>query len=145
MGTTEYTETTENAFYEVREPLEDWLINGELTGRIVEIAYQTHCYFGNGYLEKVYESALANCLEKTGLDVRVQSPLTVTDEDGTAVGHYVADLLVEDKVLVQIKAVRSIIPEHHAQVLSYLKTTGLKVGMLINFGAHRLQVKRLVL
>lgn len=145
MGTTEYTESTETAFHEIREPLEDWLVEGELTGRIVKIAYDTHCYFGNGFLEKVYENALANRLEKAGLKVLVQSPLTVQDEDGTPVGHYVADLLVEERVLVEIKAVKSIVAEHHAQVLSYLNTTGLKVGMLINFGANRLQVKRLVL
>lgn len=140
MGTTEYTESTENAFHEVREPLEDWLIDGELTGQIVQIAYDIHRYFGSGYLEKVYEGALMNRLKKAGLDASAQIPLTVTDEDGTAVGHYVADLLVEKRILIEIKAARTITFEHHAQVLNYLKTTGLKLGMLINFGSQRLQV-----
>jgi len=145
MGTTGYTESTETAFHEVREPLEDWLVDGELTGQIVKIAYEAHCYLGSGYLEKVYEGALTNRLSKAGLAVLTQSPFTVKDEDGTPIGHYAADLIVEGRVLVEIKATRAIVPEHHAQVLNYLKTTGLRVGMLINFGAHRLQVKRLVL
>jgi GxxExxY protein len=145
MGTTEYTESTESAFHEVREPLEEWLVDGELTGQIVQVAYDTHCYFGSGYLQKVYEGALVNRLRKAGYEVQAQAPLTVEDEDGTPVGHYAADLLVERRVLIEVKAVRAIVPEHHAQVLNYLKTTRLQVGMLINFGGQRLQVKRLVL
>lgn len=145
MGITEYTESTENAIHEVREPLEEWLFDGELTGRIVQIAYDTHRYFGRGYLEKVYEGALANRLEKAGFEVQAQAPLTIEDEDGTPVGYYIADLLVERRVLIEVKAVKAIIPEHHARILNYLKTTRLQLGMLINFGGPRLQVKRLVL
>ncbi len=115
-----------------------------LAGVIRQTAFETHRYFGNGFFEKVYENALANRLRKRGLNVRQQAGLVVHDEDGTVVGEYVADLIVNDCVVVEIKGVASFVGEHVAQVLNYLKATGLQVGLLVNFGASRLQVKRLV-
>ena len=144
MGTTEDTESTDRGSSSTRGDLEDRLIHGELTGSILQTAYDVHAYFGCGFLEKVYERALVNRLSKAGLQVDHQFPLNVMDEDGTIVGNYVADLIVDKQVLVEIKAVRALLPEHQAQILNYLKTTGLRVGMLINFGASKLQTKRLV-
>jgi GxxExxY protein len=116
-----------------------------LTFSIRQTAFEAHCYFGSGYLEKVYENSLAHRLRKKGHEVLQQHPLMVSDEDGTVVGEYCADLLVDGRVIVEIKAVRSLANEHIAQVLNYLKTTGLHVGLLINFGAKRICCRRFVL
>ncbi len=118
------------------------LMHEDLTGAIRQTAFEVHRYFGNGFLEKIYEGALENRLRKKGHSVARQVPLEVTDEDGTAVGHYNVDLLVDDVVLLEVKAVRQLVSEHHAQILNYLKATGIRVGMLINFGATRIQIKR---
>jgi GxxExxY protein len=117
----------------------------ELTGAIRQTAFEVHRYFGNGFLEKIYEGALENRLRKMGHAVARQMPLEVADEDGTIVGHYNVDLLVDGLVLLEIKAVRQLVPEHHAQILNYLKATRIRVGMLINFGATRIQIKRFTL
>lgn len=114
----------------------------ELTGAIRQTAFEVHRYFGNGFLEKIYEGALENRLRKKGHTVARQVPLEVVDEDGTVVGHYNVDLLIEGLVLLEIKAARQLVPEHQAQILNYLKATGIRVGMLINFGATRIQIKR---
>lgn len=74
-----------------------------------------------------------------------QAPLVVRDQDETVVGEYVADLVVDGLIIVEIKAVSALAPEHHAQILNYLKVTGLQVGMLLNFGRTRMQLKRFVL
>ena len=121
------------------------LLHGETTGLIRQTAFEVHCYFGPWYLEKVYENALVHCLRKAGLVVDQQRSLVVRDEDGTVIGDYFADLLVSGLVLVEIKAVKSLVPEHVAQLLNYLKTSETSVGLLINFGAPRLQVRRFVL
>jgi GxxExxY protein len=121
------------------------LLEEELTGTIRQTAYDVHRYFGNGFLEKVYENALAHRLHEKGLDVRQQFPVKVHDEDGTIVGDYSPDLLVEDRIIVETKAVRSLTDEDTAQVLNYLKATRLRVGLLINFGAKRLRCRRFVL
>ncbi|TVQ36812.1 MAG: GxxExxY protein [Wenzhouxiangella sp.] len=114
----------------------------EITASIRQTAFEVHRYFGNGFLEKIYEGALENRLRKLGHEVGRQVPLEVADEDGTLVGHYNVDLLVDGKVLLEIKAVRQLIPEHQAQILNYLKATGIRVGMLINFGTEKVQIKR---
>jgi len=121
------------------------LIEEDLTGAIRQTAYEVHTYFGNGFLEKVYENALAHRLRKKGLDVVQQQVLKVCDEDGTVVGEYCADLIVNGRVLVEVKAVRSLTDNHAAQVLNYLKTTVLRVGLLVNFGTQKLRCKRFVL
>ena len=121
MGTTEDTENTDTSSSSTQDDLEDRLIHGELTGSILRTAYDVHAYFGCGFLEKVYERALVNRLSKTGLQLDHQFPLNVMDEDGTIVGNYFADLIVENQVLVEIKAVRNLLPEHQAQVLNYFE------------------------
>lgn len=121
------------------------LLYSDLTEQIRQTAFEIHRYFGNGFLEKVYEGALENRLTNQKLPVQRQAPLQVLDEDGTVVGNYTADLIIADCILVEIKATSNLVPEHQAQLLNYLKTTGIKVGLIINFGNRRLQVKRMAL
>lgn len=111
---------------------------------IRETAYAIHVYHGNGYLEKVYENTLAHRLRKAGMDVRQQMPITIHDEDGTIVGEYFADLIVNDSVIVELKALKAICGEHESQILHYLKATGMRHGLLINFGSFKFQIKKLV-
>lgn len=115
-----------------------------LTGKVRQTAYETHVYFGPGFLEKVYRNALAHRLRKLGVDVDAKYEIKVTDEDGTLVGEYFPDLMVDSKVVVEIKASRAIGHADVAQVLNYLKATGRRVGLLINFGASRLEFRRFV-
>ena len=120
------------------------LLFADVTGVIRQAAFETHQYFGSGFLEKVYKNALTNRLRAKGLQVVADQPIQVFDEDGTCVGEYVADLVVEACVLVELKAVRALASEHSGQVLNYLKATGVLVGLLINFGATKLQFRRFV-
>ena len=117
----------------------------QLCDTIRETAYQVHLKFLPGYLEKVYENTLAHRLSKQGLRVEQQYPITVRDEDGFVVGEYVADLFVEGPVIVELKAVTNLAPIHEVQLVNYLRATGVKHGMLINFGSERFQCcKRIV-
>ncbi len=102
-----------------------------------------HRELGPGFLEKVYETALVRELSSRGVSTRPQVEIAVGYK-GQPVGLYFADLLVDDAVLCEIKAVRTLAPEHEAQLLHYLKATGIKVGLLLNFGSRSLQVKRRV-
>lgn len=117
----------------------------EIVNDIRQTGYQIHVYFGVGYLEKVYENALAHRLKKLGYDVSQQVPLKVFDEDGTVVGDYVADLIVDQKIVVEIKAVTALNNMHIAQILNYLKTTRIRDGLLINFGSAKYEVRKLIL
>ncbi|EDY84482.1 hypothetical protein VDG1235_4113 [Verrucomicrobiia bacterium DG1235] len=114
-----------------------------LTDTIRETSYALHCYLKNGLLEKVYENGLAHRLRKIGLNIKQQHPIPVTDEDGTLLGEYFADLLVNDTLIIELKAVKTLADEHTAQVLAYLRATNLKHGILINFGNPKLQIKKL--
>lgn len=117
----------------------------ELIDLVRQTGFETHVYFKNGYLEKVYENSLANRLRKKGVEVRQQHPLNVIDEDGSVVGEYYADLYIEGELIVELKTVRAIDDIHKAQILSYLKTSGVKHGMLMNFGAPKYEVKKFIL
>jgi len=111
--------------------------------KIRQTAYQIHLYFGTGFLEKVFENALKHRLEKMGLDVRAQVGMVVHDEDGCVVGHYDADLIVEGKIIVELKVAKAMNAAHEAQLMNYLKTTGIQDGMLINFGSEKFEcIKR---
>ena len=116
----------------------------ELCDVVREIAYEIHVYHGHGHLEKVYENALAHRLRKAGIDVRQQHPLTVYDEDGTVIGDYYADLWVEGRLIVELKACRVLTDEHTAQTLGYLKSAQIEDGLLINFGSKKAEFKRFV-
>jgi GxxExxY protein len=117
----------------------------DMCDRIRQTAYEVHLYLGHGHLEKVYENALANRLRKLGLDVRRQEQLTVFDEDGTVIGDYYADLLVNGWLIVELKAAKTIASEHVAQVLGYLRAARLRHGLLINFGAFKFEIRKFAL
>jgi GxxExxY protein len=114
-----------------------------LTEKIIGYAYTVGNTLGNGFLEKVYENALAHELRKKGIKVKQQEPIQVR-YDGV-VGNFDADLLVENSVLVELKTVKNFDEAHLAQCLNYLKATGLPVCLLINFGKPRVEVKRVYL
>ncbi len=117
----------------------------DLCDLVRQTAYDIHVYHSNGHLEKVYENALANRLRKLGVDVKQQHPLTVHDEDGTVIGEYFADLLIDGHLIVELKAARAIADEHVAQTLGYLKASRIEHGLLINFGSYRFEIRKFVL
>jgi GxxExxY protein len=107
-----------------------------------ETAFAIHRCHKHGHLEKFYENALAHRLKKAGLNVQQQYPLTVFDEDGTPIGEYFADLIVEDALVVELKACRTLAAEHIAQILGYLRSAKREHGLLMNFGGHRFQIRK---
>ena len=113
-----------------------------LCDRIRQIAYDLHVYLGHGYMEKVYENALVHRMGKAGIQVAQQCPLPVLDEDGTPIGDYVADMLVADEVIVELKSAKAIAPEHEAQILGYLKAARKRHGLLINFGSYKFEIRK---
>lgn len=112
---------------------------------IRETSFAIHRYHKHGHLEKVYENALAHRLRKNGFQVEQQFPISVSDEDGTPLGDYFADLFVENVLIIELKACQNIADEHIAQILGYLRSSRIEHGLLINFGAPRLQIKKYVL
>jgi GxxExxY protein len=119
-----------------------WENINELCDVVRETAFAVHKYHRNGHLEKIYENALVNRLRKQGLTVEQQYPLSVYDEDGTVLGEYFADLFIEECLIVELKACRAVADEHVAQLLGYLKSSRIETGLLINFGAAKLYVKK---
>ena len=117
----------------------------ELCDVVRETAYAIHLYHRHGHLEKVYENALANRLRKLGLDVKQRHALNVFDEDGTPLGDYFADLLIDNQLIVELKAAKTFAEEHIAQILGYLKAARIEHGLLINFGSYRFQIKKFIL
>ncbi len=115
----------------------------DLSRVVIGCALAVAATLGSGFVEKVYENALAYELGKRGLGVVQQSPVVVRYE-GVVVGSYTSDLLVDGVVLVEIKAVVSLNTVHRAQCLNYLKATGLRLCLLLNFGPPRLEIKRIV-
>ncbi len=114
-----------------------------ITEVIIGCAYTVGNTLGCGFLEKVYENAFAHELRKAGLLVQPQHAIMV-HYDGIVVGEYVADLVVAERVLVELKAVKNLDEIHQAQCLNYLKATGLKVCLLLNFAKPRLEIKRII-
>jgi GxxExxY protein len=114
----------------------------DLTEKIINAAYKVHNVLGFGFLEKVYKNALIIELRKMGLSILSEKPITVYYEN-EIVGEYVADIVVEGKVILELKAVKELTQIHEVQLVNYLKATGIEVGLLINFG-HSVQVKRKV-
>ena len=115
----------------------------ELTRKIIGCAYEVANGLGCGFLEKVYENAMRIELQRAGLQVRRQHPIPVTWR-GEVVGDYCADLLVESLVIVELKAVKALDDVHLAQCLNYLKATGIRVCLLINFATPKVEVRRIV-
>ena len=114
-----------------------------LTEKVIKCAFTVSNTLGCGFLEKVYENALAHELRKAGLQVQQQHGITVY-YDGIAVGVYTADLLVEGILLLELKAVKDLDDIHLAQCLNYLKATNLQLCLLMNFGKPKLEFRRIV-
>ena len=112
----------------------------ELTSKIIECAFKVHNQLGFGFLENVYQNALIIELERAGLQPDKEKKIQVK-YDGHIVGDYIADIIVGDKVILELKAIKEIHPAHEAQLVNYLKATGIEVGLLINFG-EKVQIKR---
>lgn len=112
---------------------------------IRETSFEIHRYLRHGHREQIYENALAHRLRKQGINVTQQPEIRVFDEDGTVLGNLKADLLIEGRLICEIKGAQSIVDEHVAQLLGYLRATKLEHGLLINFGGPRLQIKKLIL
>jgi GxxExxY protein len=113
----------------------------ELTEKIIGCAYRVYNKMGFGYLESVYLKCLLIELRKAGVTAESQKPITVF-YDGEVVGEFVADILVEYMIIVELKSVRRLVEAHEVQLVNYLVATGKPVGLLINFGEERVQVKR---
>jgi GxxExxY protein len=116
----------------------------KLTEKIIGCAYAVGNSLGNGFLEKVYENAFAYELRETGLKVEQQKPIKVFYKE-KVVGDYVADLIVEDCVLIELKTVKNLDEIHLAQCLNYLKATNLPICLLINFGKPKVEIRRVYL
>lgn len=114
------------------------------TEKVIGCAFNVSNELGAGFLEKVYENALAIELRKGGVKFRQQCPIQVK-YDGIVVGEYVADLIIEEFVLVELKAVKAVNDVHQAQCLNYLRATGLPICLLLNFGKPKVEIKRFIL
>jgi len=113
-----------------------------LCDQVRQTSYDIHVYHGHGHLEKVYENALAHRLTKAGLKVKQQQPINVYDEDGTLIGEYIADLFVEDVLIVELKTAKTLASEHEAQIIGYLKSARIEHGLLINFGSYKFEIRK---
>jgi GxxExxY protein len=124
--------------------LEEKILYRELSYKIVGLAMQVHSELGYGFLEKVYENALMIALTENGVKAEQQFPIKVYFH-GQIVGEYIADILVEKSIILELKSQPNISDIHKSQTLNYLKATGLKLGLLLNFGKRKLEYERLVL
>jgi GxxExxY protein len=118
------------------------MLHEELTGKIIGAFYAVYNTLGHGFLEKVYENALVLELRKQGMLAEQQKRIDVFYE-GQRVGEYFADIVVDECVVLELKAAEAIAPEHEAQLINYLKGTSLEVGLLLNFGPKPQFVKRI--
>ena len=114
------------------------------TKNIIRCAHRVHTKLGCGYLEIIYHRSMKIECEKMGLNYKSEKPVDIY-YDNHNVGTYVTDLIVNDKVLIELKAVSQILDIHKAQLLHYLKCTGIRIGLILNFGSQSLQIKRMIL
>ena len=121
----------------------EWDRLNDMSQRIIRCAMKVSNTLGHGFAEKVYENALSFELRRAGLQVEQQASLTVHYE-GVIVGEYVADIVVSGCILLELKAAKAIDETHQAQLLNYLRATGLRLGLILNFGTPRLGIKRMV-
>jgi GxxExxY protein len=119
------------------------MIHEELTSKIIGAFYVVYNTLGYGFLEKVYENALVIELRKLGMLVEQQKKIDVF-YDGQRVGEYYADILVDEYVVLELKAADALAPEHEAQLINYLKATDLEVGLLFNFGSKPQFARRIL-
>ncbi len=123
--------------------MEEKIIYKDLSYKLVGLAMEVHTELGSGFLEKVYENALMIMFEENGIKAEQQVPIKVRFHD-RVVGDYIADIVIEDSIILELKAAEKLIPIHKAQTLNYLKATNLKLAILLNFGKYKLEHKRLV-
>lgn len=107
-----------------------------------QTAFEIHTYFRHGFLQNIYERALEHRLLKKGVRTSAQYPLKVYDEDDFLLGEYFADLFVDDCLIVELKACKTLNDEHYGQIIGYMKAARLRHGMLINFGSPKIQIKK---
>ncbi len=119
------------------------LLHGDLTYKIIGLGMQVHRTLGHGFLEKVYENALMVLFRQSGLFAEQQVPIKVVFE-GVVVGDYFADILVDKRVILELKACDRIMDIHKAQALNYLKATGIDLALIVNFGARSFEHHRLI-
>ncbi len=135
MRTSEHR-TTENT--------EDRYPNSKITDKIIKCAIEVHKTLGPGFMENIYESALIYEMKQQGLKVENQKVISILYK-GTAIGEHRLDLVVEDEVVIENKTVKEFNDIHKAQILSYLKATGKRIGLLINFAKTKIEIKRVIL
>jgi len=116
----------------------------KITESVISCAMEVSNALGSGFLESIYENALVIELREAGLKVEQQKAISVI-YNGVVVGNYTADIVVNDYVILELKAAKAINEIHQAQLLNYLKATGFHVGLILNFGTPRLGIKRMVL
>ena len=114
----------------------------ELSGKVLEACFEVINELGAGFVESVYRKALLVALRQKGIEAKEEVDLSVKFR-GVIVGDFCADILVSDKIILELKAVRTLLPEHQAQIINYLKATGIEVGLLVNFGNPKLEYRRL--
>ena len=123
---------------------ENKILYKDLSYKIVGLAMQVHNKLGFGFSEKVYENSTMILFRREGIQAKQQTPITVYFE-GEVVGDYYADILVEDKIILELESAEEIADAHRSQVLNYLKATGLQLAIILNFGKEGLEYERLVL
>lgn len=119
------------------------ILHKELSYKIIGLAMEVYNKLGYGFLEKVYENALMILFQREGIQAEQQVPIKVYFE-GKVIGDYVADILVENKIILELKSVENIIDVHRAQVLNYLTATGFHLAIILNFGKEKLEFERFV-
>ena len=120
------------------------IIYRELSYEIIGVAMEVHRELGYGFLEKVYENAMVIILKERNLNVKQQEEIKVNFH-GQEIGNYISDLIVEDKIIIELKAATKIKDVHKVQIANYLKATGKKLGIIINFGREKLEFERVVM
>jgi len=118
------------------------LMHEELTSRVIGACFDVINELGAGFVESVYEKALIIALRQKAIGAEAQVPLKVMFR-GEIVGEFLADILVEGKLILELKAAKSLLPEHQAQLINYLNATGIEIGLLVNFGNPKLEYRRL--
>lgn len=118
-------------------------LHGDLTDKIIELAIKVHKKLGPGFIEKIYEKALALEFKKADMEVLSQKVIRV-EYEGALLGEQKVDFIIDGKVIVELKSVNELNDLHQAQILSYLKTANKRVGLLLNFGKSKLEIKRIM-
>lgn len=124
--------------------MEERILYKDLSYKIIGLAIQVRKELGFGFLEKVYENALMILFEENKIEAKQQFPIKVCFHD-RVIGDYIADILVENQIILELKAQEKITGVHKAQTLNYLRATGLRLAILLNFGKDRLEHERLIL